>query len=147
AIEICQQALGVFFDGHAPQAHGDHAEVRIEGIGRDRHYFFAPAILVDRLSTVVFGGEHFAVDAFRRDKHQRDVQRAFARDDVFSGDGISVSFDGGGEGAAGFVAVSGDAAEGLERKFRVDDHQLVVTQENYCVGGFSAGEAILHGEL
>jgi len=58
-----------------------------------------------------------------------------------------VALDGGGEGAAGFVAVGGDAAESVEGKLGIDGHEFFVAQEDDGVGGFAAGEAVLQGEL
>ena len=58
-----------------------------------------------------------------------------------------MALDGGGENAPRFIAVGLDAAEGVEGKLGIDDHQLFVAQKDDGVGGFAAGKAILQGKL
>src|SRR6266851_4039713 len=145
--KAAEEALGVFFDLHAPQAHGDDAEMNVERVGRDGDDVAVATVSVDGLAFGVERGEQFAIDTFGGDKHQGDVERAFVGDDVFLGDGIGVALDGDGESTPRFVAVGGDAAEGVQGKLGVDGHEFFVAQEDDGVRGFSAGEAVLRGEL
>jgi hypothetical protein len=58
-----------------------------------------------------------------------------------------VALHGGGKGAARFIAVGFDAAEGIEGKLGVDGHEFFFAQENDGIGGFSGGKAVLQGKL
>src|SRR6266851_5930490 len=147
AVETAENAAGVFFDLHAAHTHGDDAKVGVERVGGDGDDFFVAAVGIDGLALGVERVEHFTINIFGRDEHQGDVERAFVGDDVFFGDGIGVALDGGGEGAARFVAVGFDAAEGVQGKLGVDGHEFFVAQENDGVGGFPGGEAVLQREL
>ncbi len=147
AVETTKDAAGVFLDLHAAHAHGDDAEIGVERVGGNSDDFFLAAVGIDCLALAVQRVEHFAINIFGRYEHQGDVERAFVGDDVFLGDGIGVTLDGGGEGAAGLIAVGFDAAESVEGKLRVDGHEFFVAQEDDGIGGFSGGEAVLQRKL
>src|SRR6266851_4436268 len=120
AVEAAENAAGIFLDLHAAHAHGDDAEIGVERVGGNGDDFSFAAVGVDGLALGVEGVEHFAINIFRRDEHQGDVERAFVGDNVFLGDGIGVALDGSGKGSAGFVAVGFDAAKGVEGKLGID---------------------------
>src|SRR5208283_3610059 len=126
AGQVFRKALGVFFDLHAAQAHADHAEMRVQGIGRNGDNVAAAAVGVNGLPLGIHAHQQFVINRFAGNEHQREVQRAFIRDDVFARNGIGVAFDGGDEGFAGFVALGVDAAVGVKRELGIHSHHFLV---------------------
>ena len=147
AVETAKNAAGIFLDLHAAHAHGDDAEIGVEGVGGDGDDFFVAAVGVDGLAFGIQRVEHLTINILGWDEHQGHVERALIGDDVFLGDGIGVALDRGGKGAASFVAVGFDAAEGVEGELGVDDHEFLIAEEDDGVGGFPGGEAVLQGKL
>jgi len=53
SVEIRSQVLGVFLDLHAAEAHGDDAQVGVQGVRRNGKDAAAAAVFVERLAFAV----------------------------------------------------------------------------------------------
>ncbi len=142
-----EQPHGVFFNLHPAQAHGNDAKMGIERVWRNGNRLLVPAIGIQKLTLAVSGDEHLVKDAFRRDEHQRDIQSPFVWNDVFSRNGIRVSFDRYGKGAPRIVTLGSDPAVGIQRELGIDGHYFLVAKFNHHVRCLAARKAVLRGVL
>src|SRR6266478_3505979 len=82
AVETAKNAAGIFLDLHAAHAHGDDAEIGVEGVGGDGDDFFVAAVGVDGLAFGIPRVEHLTINILGWDEHQGHVERALIGDDV-----------------------------------------------------------------